>query len=61
LNEAEEASGTWRAEDVNEVIPRLYLDGSPRTSYAEGRFVALLEAYLGSAPVAWDPYDWQET
>jgi len=61
LNEAEEAPGTWRAEDVNEVIPRLYLDGSSRTSYSEGRFLDLLETHLGSAPVAWDPYDWQET
>ena len=61
LNEAEEAPGTWRAEDVNEVIPRLYLDGSPRTSFSEGRFLHLLEAHLESAPPAWDPYDWQET
>lgn len=60
LNEAEEASGTWRGEDVNTVIPRLYLDGCQRTSIAEDQFVALLEEYLANAPAAWDPYDWQE-
>jgi hypothetical protein len=60
LNEVEEASGTWRGEDVNTVIPRLYLDGCLRTSIAEDQFVALLEEYLANAPAAWDPYDWQE-
>ncbi len=60
LNELEEAPGTWRGEDVNEVIPRLYLDGCHRTSLTESQFITLLEKYLVSAPVAWDPYDWQE-
>lgn len=61
LNELEEAPGNWRGEDVNAVIPRLYLDGCPRTSFAEDQFVTLLEEYLASAPAAWDPYNWQET
>jgi len=60
LNEVEEASGTWRGEDVNSVIPRLYLDGCLRTSFDEDQFVTLLEEYLASAPAAWDPYDWQK-
>jgi len=60
LNEAEQASGTWRGEDVNEVIPRLYLDGCRQSSLGEEEFVTLLEEYLASAPAAWDPYDWQE-
>ncbi len=60
LNEWEEAPGTWRGEDVNGVTPQLFLDGCARTSLAEDRFVTLLEEYLATAPVAWDPYDWQE-
>ncbi len=58
LNAVEDAPGTWRGEDVNEVIPRLWLDGSRRSSLAEERAVALVEDYLATAPAAWDPYDW---
>ncbi len=61
LNELEGSSGTWCGEDVNGVIPRLYLDGCRQTSLAEDQFVSQLEAYLASAPAAWDPYDWQST
>lgn len=60
LNELEEAPGTWRGDDVNEIVPRLYLDGCRHTSLREGQFIALLVEYLASAPAAWDPYDWQE-
>jgi len=60
LNELEESSGTWHGEDINGVVPRLYLDGCRRTSVAEDQFVTLLEEYLTNAPAAWDPYDWQE-
>jgi len=61
LNELEKAPGIWRGEDVNDVIPRLYLDGCRRTSLDEDQFVTMLEEYLAHAPVAWDPYDWQAT
>jgi len=60
LNEKEQASGIWRGEDVNSVIPRLYLEGCRHSSIDEDEFVAMLETYLASAPAAWDPYDWQE-
>lgn len=60
LNDGEEAPGTWRGEDVNNIVPRLYLDGCQRTSMNEAQFVTLLEEHLGSAPIAWDPYDWPE-
>ncbi|MDH3978827.1 MAG: hypothetical protein OEU86_09935 [Gammaproteobacteria bacterium] len=59
FNDIEEAPGTWRADDVNEVIPRLYLDGSVRSSIAEDLFLDTLKAYLVAQPVAWDPWDWQ--
>ena len=60
LNETEEAPGTWRGEDVNAVVPRLYLDGCPRSSLTEQQFLTMLEEHFARAPVAWDPYDWQE-
>ena len=59
LNKLESMPGTWRGEDVNDVIPRLHLEGCQRTALAEDQFMTLLEEYLASAPVAWDPYDWQ--
>ncbi|MAF82837.1 MAG: hypothetical protein QGH93_01900 [Gammaproteobacteria bacterium] len=61
LNALEKSPGIWRGEDVNDVIPRLYLDGCQRTSLAEDQFVTMLEEYLANEPVAWDPYDWQDT
>ena len=59
LNREEQAHGNWLAEDVNEVIPRLFLDGATRSSLSEEAFIELLESHLASAPVAWDPWDWQ--
>lgn len=58
LNAVEEAPGTWRGEGVDEVIPRLWLDGSMQSSLSEDRAVELVEDYLASAPAAWDPYEW---
>lgn len=59
LNDRESAPGTWCAEGVMEVAPRLYLDGIDASGIPEGEFVERVSAYLESAPVAWDPYDWQ--
>ena len=59
LNVIETAPGTWVGEDVNEVAPRLYLDGVDCSQISLDRFKDLLTGYLGKAPVAWDPYDWQ--
>lgn len=59
LNGLEEAPGSWRAENVDAIIPKLYLDGCRHSSLGEDRFISMLEQYLASAPAAWDPYDWQ--
>lgn len=59
LNERESAPGTWCAEGVMDVAPRLYLDGIEASGIPEGEFVERLCAYFDTAPVAWDPYDWQ--
>jgi hypothetical protein len=57
LDEIETASGSWIFEGVNEVAPRLMLQGSCRSSIASEDFVARLASWLRSQPVAWDPYN----
>ena len=59
LNARESAPGTWCADDVMDVAPRLYLDGVEASGIPEGEFVERLCAYFETAPVAWDPYNWQ--
>jgi hypothetical protein len=59
LNEHETAPGTWCAEGVMEVAPRLYLDGIDASDIPETVFIDRLRDYLATAPVAWDPYDWK--
>ncbi len=59
LNERERAAGKWRADDVTEVVPRLWLEGVEESSLAADRFVELVCRHLSTAPVAWDPFDWE--
>jgi hypothetical protein len=59
LNDRESAPGTWCADGVMDVAPRLYLDGIEASGIPETEFIERLCAYLETAPVAWDPYDWQ--
>ena len=59
LNTREQAAGEWRCEPVDEVVPRLWLDGVTNSSLEPGQFIDIVRAYLKSAPVAWDPYDWE--
>jgi hypothetical protein len=59
LNELEKAPG-WVAEEPTGTAPRLHRpDGTPSTIPLD-TFLLELEAALTSAPVAWDPYDWQK-
>ena len=59
LNELEDVPG-WVAEDPTGTAPRLHRpDGSPSTIDLDTLLLEL-EAALTSAPVAWDPYDWQK-
>lgn len=60
LNAQESAPGRWTAEPVDAVSPRLYLEGSPRSTIDRDRFVELLVRHLRDAPVAWDPYGWKK-
>jgi hypothetical protein len=58
LNATERAAGEWRSESVDGVAPRLYLEGVEQSSLGPQAFVDLVRRHLASAPVAWDPYDW---
>jgi hypothetical protein len=59
LGEMETAGGSWIFEGINEVAPRLRLEGSCRSSVAADKFVAMLTEWLRSQPAAWDPYNKQ--
>ena len=61
LNTMETADGLWCAEKVTDVAPRLYLKGTEKTEISREAFIDKICAYLTSAPVAWDPYDWDLT
>lgn len=53
------AAGTWRCEPVTDVAPRMFLAGGDNSALSVDTLVAELSSHLASAPVAWDPYDWQ--
>ena len=60
LNELDGGAG-WIAEDPTGTVPRLHRpDGTPSAIPLQ-TFLLELEAALTSAPVAWDPYDWQKS
>jgi len=59
LNSLEAAAGTWRADKVTEIVPRLFLEGIDRSSIAEDKFVGEVKEYLSGQPIAWDPYNWE--
>jgi len=58
LNDRETAAGVWRSESVNEVVPRLFLEGTRDSQISVDEFITALSDCLSSAPVAWDPYNW---
>ena len=50
----------WVAEDPTGTAPRLHRpDGTP-SALPLDTFLLELEAALTTAPVAWDPYNWQK-
>lgn len=57
LNREETSGGRWVFDGVDEITPRLHLDGSPGTSISPDAIVALVEQHLRSGPPAWNPYD----
>lgn len=59
LNSVDRAAGEWRAESAGEVAPRMWLEGVDASSLSPERFVDEVCRYLPTAPVAWDPFDWE--
>jgi hypothetical protein len=57
LGVLETAGGSWQFEGVNEVAPRLYLQGSCQSSIEPEVFVEHLSEWLRTQPAAWDPYN----
>ncbi len=60
LNELEGDPG-WVAEDPTGTAPRLYRPDGTASTIDLDSFLLELEAALTSAPVAWDPYNWQKS
>jgi hypothetical protein len=58
LNALEMAAGNWRSDKVTDVNPRMYLEGADRSSVPTERLIDIVREHLASAPVAWDPYNW---
>ena len=60
LNAAEDdagSGGSWEADPVSALAPRLHLAGDGASGLEPDAFVARVRAHLRSAPPAWDPYD----
>ena len=57
LCDIETAGGAWIFEGVNEVAPRLRLNGSCASSVPADKFLARLCDWLSTQPPAWDPYN----
>jgi hypothetical protein len=54
---ADETHGRWVFDGVDEITPRLHLDGGAATSIPADAVVARMEEALRSGQPAWNPYD----
>jgi hypothetical protein len=57
LCDLETAGGEWVFEGVNEVAPRLMINGSCQSSIPPDHFIGMLADWLTTEPAAWDPYN----
>jgi len=57
LNAEENSGGKWEFDGVDEITPRLHLNGKHDTSIPAEIVRRKIEEYLRTAPPAWDPYD----
>jgi hypothetical protein len=57
LNAEENSGGKWEFDGVEEITPRLHLNGKHETSIPAEVVRRRIEQYLKTAPPAWDPYD----
>jgi hypothetical protein len=57
LNREETSGGRWVFDGVDQITPRLHLDGSAATSMPVDAVVRRLEHHLRTGQPTWDPYD----
>ena len=57
LNLEESTEGRWVFDGVDQITPRLHLEGSSTTSIPLDIIVARVEHHLRTGPTAWNPYD----
>jgi hypothetical protein len=57
LNREEASGGHWVFDGVEQITPRLHLEGSAATSWPIETVVARIEHHLRTGVQAWDPYD----
>jgi hypothetical protein len=57
LNREETTGGRWVFDGVDQITPKLHLDGSPATSIPVDAVVRRVEHHLRTGRSAWDPYD----
>jgi hypothetical protein len=57
LSRNEQRPGRWRFDGVDQITPKLYLEGAEATSMSPDVVVGLVEHHLRSGAPAWDPYD----
>ena len=57
LNHEERAEGRWVFDGVDEITPRLHLEGCVETSIPVESIVKRVEYHLRTGRPAWDPYD----
>jgi hypothetical protein len=57
LNHEEGTEGRWVFDGVDQITPRLYLEGSATTSISLDTIVRRVEHHLRTGPPAWNPYD----
>ncbi|MEE9218925.1 MAG: DUF6687 family protein [Acidobacteriota bacterium] len=57
LSGEEQGGARWEFDGVEEITPSLRLAGAVESSIAPEAFRSSVEAFLGAAPPAWDPYD----
>lgn len=57
LNAMERSGGHWIFEGLEQITPRLYLEGASQSTISPVQFRDKLISHLRREPPAWDPYD----
>jgi hypothetical protein len=57
LTHEESTGGRWVFDGVDQITPRLHLEGSPATSIPVDAIIKRVEHHLRTGPPAWNPYE----